>query len=92
MSENINVEVNEVAEEETVVTEKKNFGSKLVNGVKKHWKVAASIAVTAGCRYAAYKLGVKVGIKSVDIKPVVDAVADTDITDVVEDAVQFTEV
>lgn len=87
MSENVEIKVAEVEEEETVET-KENIGSKVVRGVKKHWKVIAGAAVTAGCSYVAYKCGVKVGIKSVDVKPIVDAVADTDIDQVVENVVQ----
>lgn len=84
MSEN--VEMNAVEVEETVET-KKGFGSKLIDGIKKHKKEIAGVAVTAVCSYVAYKYGVKVGLKKVDVKPVIDA-ADTDIGDVVEDVIE----
>lgn len=85
MSEN--VEMNAVEVKETVET-KKNFGSKLIDGIKEHKKEIAGIAVTAVCSYVAYKYGVKVGLKKVDVKPVIEAVADTDIGDVVEDVIE----
>lgn len=87
MSENAEIKVAEVEEKETVET-KENVGSKVVRRVKKHWKVIAGVAVAAGCSYVAYKHGVKAGIKSVGSKPIVDAVADGDIDQVVENVVQ----
>lgn len=92
MSENVEINATEMEENETIVTEKKSFGSKLIDGVKKHKTEIAGIAVTAVCSYVAYKYGVKVGIKSVDVKPVIEAVADTDIGDVVEDVIQEAEI
>ena len=74
-----------------IVETKKKFGSKLVNGVKKYKTIIAGVAVTVVCGYAAYKFGVKVGSKSVDITPVVDAVSDADVSDVIENVVQTTE-
>ena len=87
MSENAEIKVAEVEEEETVET-KENVGSKVVRRVKKHWKVIAGIAVAAGCSYVAYKYG----IKSVGSKSIVDAVTDGDIDQVVENVVQETDI
>lgn len=74
-----------------IVETKKKFGSKLVNDVKKYKTVIAGVVVTVVCGYAAYKFGVKVGSKSVDITPVVDAVSDANVSDVIENVVQTTE-
>ena len=87
MSEN--VEMNAVEVKETVEP-KKNFSSKLIDGIKEHKKEIAGISMTAVCSYVAYKYGVKVGLKKVDVKPVIEAVADTDIGDVVEDIIEDT--
>ena len=87
MSENAEIKVAEVEEEETVET-KENVGSKVVRRVKKKWKVIAGIAVAAGCSYVAYKYG----IKSVGSKSIVDAVTDGDIDQVVENVVQETDI